>query len=171
MAVEQYRITDFKLSASDNLPITLKNGLAHLNLKAALNEGLLDADVDLNLDAATLDMEKKAGDNQLQQALHAALADVSAFSVNAKVSGPLDNYKVKMTSDLDKVMKTAVGKQVKRLTNEFQTGLQAGIMDKIEGPMANTAKHMSGLDTITQEITSRLNLGNDVLNSQRKLGF
>jgi uncharacterized protein (TIGR03545 family) len=165
VAVEQYRMTNFKLSSSENLPITLKNGLAHLNLKAILHEDLLDADADLNLDAATLEIKKKAGDNQLQQALHTALADVSTFSVNAKVSGPLDNYKIKMTSDLDKVLKNAVGKQIKSLTNEFHTKLRAGIMDKIKGPMAGTSGSMSGLDSITQEISSRLDLGNNVSNN------
>ena len=159
VTVQQYRVKDFKLSASDNLPITLKNGLAHLNLTAKLNEDMLDADVQVTMDAVTLETVNMAGGNQLQQALHAALANVSAFSVNTKVSGPLDNYKVKMTSDLDKVLKNAVGKQIKSLTNEFHTKLRAGIMDKIKGPMADTSNSMSGLDSINQEISSRLDLG------------
>ena len=64
-----------------------------------------------------------------------------------------------MTSDLDKVLKNAVGKQIKSLTNEFHTKLRAGIMDKIKGPMADTSNSMSGLDSINQEISSRLDLG------------
>ena len=36
VTVQQYHIKDFKLSDSDNLPITLKNGLANLNLTAVL---------------------------------------------------------------------------------------------------------------------------------------
>jgi uncharacterized protein (TIGR03545 family) len=168
MAIQKYRVKDFTLSASDNLPITLKNGLAHLNLTAALHEDMLDADVQVTMDAAELETGKKAGGNHLQQALHAALADVSTFSVKAKVTGPPDNYRIQMTSDLDKVLKNAVGRQVKNLTTEFQDKLRASILDKVKGPMADTSNSMSGLDSITQEISSRMDLGNDVSNNLLK---
>ena len=168
VAVQQYRVKDFKLSASDNLPITLKNGLANLNLMAVLHEELLEADVRMSMNAAVLETSKKTTDNHLAKALRTALADVSKFSVNAKVIGPLDDYKIKMTSDLDKVLKNAVGRQINALTNEFQDKLQTGILDKIREPMADTADSMSGLDGISQEISSRLNLGNDVSNNLLK---
>ena len=74
LAVQQYRVSDFKLSAADNLPITLKKGLAHLNLTAALVQDVLDADVQLTMDAAELETGKKTGSNPLQQALRGALA-------------------------------------------------------------------------------------------------
>ncbi len=162
IAVQQYRVNDLKLSATDNLPLTLKKGLANLNLTASIDEEILDAHIQVTMDTAELEAENKTSGNKLQQALHAALADVSTFSVNARVTGPLDNYKVKMTSDLDKILKNAVGRQMKALTNEFQNTLRAGISDKIKGPMADTSDRMSGLDSITQEISSRLDLGNDV---------
>ena len=168
VAVEQYRVKDFKLSASDNLPITLKNGLADLNLTAVLNEDNLDADVRVAMDAAVFETGKKDGDDYFTKALHTALADVSKFSVNANVTGPLDKYKVKMTSDLDKVLKNTFDRQIKKLTNEFQDNLQAGILDKVKGPMSDTADGMSALDGITREISSRLSLGNDVSNNLLK---
>jgi uncharacterized protein (TIGR03545 family) len=171
MTVEQYRINDLRLSATDNLPLTLKNGLANLNLSASLQEEMLDAHIQVTMDAAELEAGNKTSGNPLQQALHTALAGVSAFSVNARVTGPLDNYKIKITSDLDKVLKNAVGRQMNTLTNEFQDKLRAGILDKVRGPMADTSGSMSGLDSITQEISSRLNLGNDVLKNQLKIGF
>jgi len=171
MAVQQYRVNDLKLSSGDKLPLTLKNGLANLNLSVALKGEMLDAHIKMTMDAAELEAGNKTSKNQLQQALHTALEDISTFSVNARVTGPLDNYKVKMTSDLDKVLKNAVGRQIKTLTNEFQDKLRAGISDKVKDPMADTSGSMSGLDSITQEISSRLNLGNDVLKNQLKIGF
>jgi uncharacterized protein (TIGR03545 family) len=171
MAIQQYRVNDLKLSAADNLALTLKNGLANLNLSASLSEDMLDAHIQVTMDAAELEAGNKTSGNPLQQALHAALADVSTFSVNARVTGPLDNYKIKITSDLDKVLKNAVGRQMNTLTNEFQDKLRAGILDKVRGAMADTSGSMSGLDSITQEISSRLDLGNDVLKNQLKIGF
>ncbi len=168
VAVQQYRVKDFKLSTSDNLPIALKNGLAHLNLRAALHGEMLDAEVQVALDTAVFETGKKTDGNPLAKTLNAALADVSNFSVNAKVTGPLDNYKLKITSDLDNVLKNAVGRQLKTLTNEFQDALQAGVLEKVRGPMADTADNMSALDSIAQEISSRLGLGNDVSNNLLK---
>lgn len=166
--IQKYHVKDLKLSDSDYLPITLKNGLASLNLRAVLHEGNLAADAQVIMDAAVLETGKKNGGSHLAETLRTALADVSKFSVNTQVTGPLDNYKVKMTSDLDKVLKDAVGRQINNLTNEFQDKLRAGILNKIRGPMANTAGSMSALDNINQEISSRLGLGNDVLNNLLK---
>ena len=166
--IQHYRVKDFKLSASDHLPISLKNGLVNLNLTAALHKDNLEADVQVIMDSAVLETGKKTGDNQLATALRTALADVSKFSVNAKVTGPLDNYKLKMTSDLDKVLKDTVGRQINNLTTEFQDKLRAGIMNKVKGPMEDTAGSMSALDSINQEISSRLDLGNDVSNNLLK---
>jgi uncharacterized protein (TIGR03545 family) len=169
--VEQYRVKDLQLSASDTLPITLANGLAHINLSAALSKGVLDAHVRVMMDAATLETEKKAGDNPLQGALQAALTDIASFSLDARVTGPLDNYKVKLTSSLDEVLKKAMGRQINNLTTQFKDKLGAGIADKIKGPMADTTGRMSGLDSITGDITTRLNLAEDVLNKNLKIGF
>lgn len=165
VAVKQYSIKDLNLSQSEDLPIILKNGLAHLNLFADLQEDMLDVDVKLILDAVTLEAGKEADGNQLQQALHDALVDVSSFSINAEVTGPLDNYSVKITSDLDRVLRNAVGKQIKDLSDEFQDKLRAGIQDKIKGPVGEATGSMSGLDNINQEIASRMELGNDVSKS------
>jgi len=171
MDVQQYRVNDLKLSSADDLPLTLKNGRANLNLSVALKEEMLDAHIKMTMDAAELETGSKTSGNQLQQALHTALADISTFSVNARVTGPIDNYEIKMTSDLDKVLKNAVGRQMKALTNEFQDKLRAGILDKVKNPMADTSGSMFGLDSITQEISSRLNLGNDVIKNQLKISF
>jgi uncharacterized protein (TIGR03545 family) len=165
VAVKQYRIKDLNLSESEDLPIVLKNGLAHLNLFASLQEDMLDVDVKLILDAVALESGKEVDGNQFQQALHNALADVSSFSINAEVSGPLDNYNVKITSDLDRVLRNAIGKQIKDLSDEFQDKLRAGIQDKFKGPLGEATGSMSGLDNINQEIASRMKLGDDVSNS------
>ena len=136
--------------------------LAHVNLTAVLRKDDLDADVRVIMDAAVLETGETSGDNPLTKALEAVLADVSKFSANAKLAGPLDNVSIKMTSDLDNVLKDAVGKQIKNLTNEFRDALQAGVLNKVEGPMADMADSMSAVDSIAREIRSRLDIGNEV---------
>ena len=58
--------------------------------------------------------------------------------------------------------------RLKILTNEFQEKLRAGILEKIKDPMTELSTRMSGLGSITQEITSRLDLGDKVSNNLLK---
>jgi len=166
--VMAYGVQDLALSEAENLPILLKKGLADLNLTASMKQEMLDADVSLSMNSTELTVGESLDPSPVVKALQNALTDVTRFTLTAKVSGPLDDYKVQMTSDLDRVLKRAVGKQLKNLTSDFQKDLRAGIMAKIKDPMAETSGSMSGLDTITQEIGSRLNLGNGVSDSLAK---
>jgi hypothetical protein len=67
-----------------------------------------------------------------------------------------------MTSDLDRVMAKAVGKQINNLSAEFQGKLRAAVTDKVAGPMAEISGSMSGLDIVERELASRLKTGDVV---------
>lgn len=164
-AVKRYQVEDLTLSDSTDLPVVLKNGVAHFNLSASLKADVLDADIKVTMEAVRLAVAAKTDGNQLQEALGAALADVSGFFINARVAGPLDHYQVKMTSDLDRVLAKAVGKQVKNLSAEFQGNLRAAVMDRVAGPMAEIPGGMSGLEVVDRELASRLKAGNVVSGS------
>ena len=161
-AITSYRLGGMALSEAKNLPIDLKAGLADLTIAATLENELLDAKIALNITAAELEVGKGSDDGVLHEALKSALADIKGFTLTANVTGPLNNYTVKVTSDLDRVLKQAVGRQVEKLTASFKDQLRQGIMQKIKGPLAETNGSMSGFDDITAEIGSRLNLGDSV---------
>ncbi|MBC2709570.1 MAG: hypothetical protein HGJ94_00715, partial [Desulfosarcina sp.] len=67
------------------------------------------------------------------------------------------------TSDLDKVLKSAVGNLVKKEAAKFQSALKQQITAKLQGPMAQTQSSLAGLGGIEAELSKRLNLGNDLL--------
>ena len=50
----------------------------------------------------------------------------------------------------------------------FRTSCGQAFWNKVKGPMADTADSMSALDSINREISSRLDLGNDVSNNLLK---
>ncbi len=119
-AITSYRVSGMALSEAKNLPIDLKAGMADLNIAATLENELLDAKIELIMKATELEVGTGADDGALHTALKSALADVSGFTLTANVTGPLNDYAVKVTSDLDQVLKKAVGRQVKKLTADFK---------------------------------------------------
>jgi uncharacterized protein (TIGR03545 family) len=161
-AISSYRVSGMTLSEDKNLPIDLKNGMADLNISAALKNELLDSKIEIIMKSAELTVGAGAGDSTLINALKSALADVSRFKLTAEINGPLNDYDVRMTSDLDRVLKQAIGRQVEKLTADFKGQLRDGIMQKLKNPMAETNGSMSGFDGITDEISSRLNLGDSI---------
>jgi len=160
--IASYRLKGMALSEAKNLPIDLKTGLADLNVAATIKNNLLDAKIELIMKSTELEVGAGADDSALHKALRAALSDVSGFTVTANVTGPLNNYTARVTSDLDQVLKKAVGGQVKKLTAEFKDQLRQGIMQKIKDPLTDTNGRMSEFDGISAEIGSRLKLGDSV---------
>jgi len=161
--IASYRASGMALSEAKNLPIDLKNGLADLNISASVENDLLDAKVELTVKSAELEVGgSDGGDNALLKALKSALADVDHFSLTARMTGPLNDYDIQVTSDLDRVLKQALGRQLEKLTADFKGQLRDGIMQKVKNPLAEANGSMSGFDDITKEIGSRLNLGDSV---------
>lgn len=168
-SLTQYRIQNLQLSASDTMPVTLKKGLADLNSRILLHDDMLDAKLQIDSKDVEIVTEGKEDSNAIQNAIELALAEVSNFSVTTNAQGPFDKYHVKITSDLDHVLKKAVSGQIANLRSKFQNSLQTGIMEKIKNPLANTSERMTGLDNISKEITSRLNLGKEISKLNLKL--
>ncbi|MBW2023118.1 MAG: hypothetical protein JRI51_09740, partial [Deltaproteobacteria bacterium] len=99
-----------------------------------------------------------------------ALKNISNFIVNAKVIGTLEEYDIKLSSDLDGVLKKSAGKIIAKQTEQLRQKLSKAIMDKVNGPLSDTAGSLSGLNGIQQELSKRLNLGSGLLGNLGKPG-
>ena len=161
-AVTSYRVKDVVLSDTNSLPIQLKKGWVDLNIAVTSEKELLDGRIQLNLKSAELTTDGESHESELLSALKSALADVNAITLTANLSGSLNDYSVRVTSDLDRVLKQALGRQVKKLTAAFEDQLRGGIMQKINTPLATTNDRMTELDRITEDISDRLNLGDSI---------
>ena len=61
-----------------------------------------------------------------------------------------------ITSDLDRLLRDAVGTIVQEQQARLERELSAAISDKIGGQMAGIEDGLRGLDAIAQELASRL---------------
>jgi len=158
-----YRVEDLSLSKSEQWALALKQALADMDLQATLRGEALNAKLVATLQSVQIASGVKAGAGVLANAVASALSDVKGFTLKAEVTGTVENYEVKLASDLDRVLKDVVGKQVQAQTARLETELQSAIAEKVAGPLNELKASFGGLDSVGTELASRLNLGTDLL--------
>ena len=88
-------------------------------------------------------------------ALASALADVKALNLEATIKGTTQNPDVRVTSDLDRILKDAVGKLVVEQAARFEADLKVAIAERVNGPLADLKKQLAGFGGLNDELTSR----------------
>jgi uncharacterized protein (TIGR03545 family) len=155
-------ISDYGLGGGNGL--ILKQATADLDVKVKLAGNDLSAVLSSELKSVRMSLGTMAGEGPVASAVAGALGDVRAFRAVAEVTGTIDQYDVKLTSDLDQVLKNAVGRQVQAQIDKFQKDLQAAVAEKLKGPLAG-AGDMGELDGVGRELAGRLNIGEDLFKS------
>ncbi|MEN8243643.1 MAG: TIGR03545 family protein [Thermodesulfobacteriota bacterium] len=147
---------------SNQRPVYLEKGLADLELAAAVVSGRIDAQLQAAVSSASIATAKNAGDGQLGQTLQEALAGISAFDLQADIKGDMDDYHVSLSSNIDDVLKDAMGKQFKKKAGAFEKSLNDAIAAKTREPLAENSGMLSDLNSIENELSARLGLGDAV---------
>jgi uncharacterized protein (TIGR03545 family) len=154
--VQGYEARDLTLSSNPQLAVNLDKGLVDLELHGALHREILTAAVMSDLNSAKISMTPEEKANPVVKAMKTALSKVSALSLKIDITGTLNAYDIRVTSDLDRVLRDAVGTVVQEQQARLERDLRAAISDKIEGQLAGVKDSMKGLDAIAQELASRL---------------
>lgn len=153
--IEGYPIKDLNLSNLPHLPLHLSGGTLNLNLQGQLRKDRIEADLVLAAQSTRLTLPKKDDANLLMKAIAAALADISHFSLQAKISGPLENSQVEVSSDLSDKLGKALQSQLQKVSAEFERELSSAVLAKVGGPLQGTKGSLAGLEAIPKELESR----------------
>ena len=145
------------------LPLSLERAAGDLDLNLETVGNVLDAALKANFGAVEFTAGEGGEASAMTAAIQSALAGVKDFSLNADVAGTLEAYTVKVTSDLDRILKSAVGGLVKKEAAKFQAALKQQISAQLQGPRQQAQGSLAGLGGIEKELANRLNLGNDLL--------
>jgi uncharacterized protein (TIGR03545 family) len=156
-------LRNMPLSDEAVFPAALNSADADLDLKALVRVNEITADLAADLSSVRLSAGTPDTTSLFIKAIGSALSDVSRFSLKANAQGTLDNYTVHLTSDLDQVLKAAVGKEARRQAARLEKDLHKAILAKVDGPLSQTKEGLSGFDGIGGELVNRLNLGNSLL--------
>lgn len=166
-----YRVQPVVLSAQPDWPVMVKNGFADVTVNAELRGQAITATGNTELSSLQVSAGKPRDTNPLTKALSGAVSDISTLSVQADVTGTLQQYEVQIRSELDRLLKDAAGKMVKNLAASFSQNLQSAISAKVADPLKGLTSSFDGLDSIGGDLTSRLTKENNLLEGLLKEGL
>ena len=165
-----YKIKDIVLSSNKDLPVEMKSSAmdGYLNVihekerfkgdfRGDFKEALFSGDV----------QEKKASD--LSSLLLSSLQDIKAFNVKGSLSGDQKDYDVKISSNIDRVMKKALSKRVEKESRRFAEKLKKEIAKKVGQPMNDLKKGSSDLGDLDKLLAGNLKDLENQLKSSEKL--
>lgn len=160
-----YELTDVALSKDAKWPVTLTSGMSDINVNTELQGQALTVHGAGNLRGLHLSAGREDDPNPLTNALSSAVTGISQLSIQADVTGTLEQPAVTISSDLDRILQDAAGKMVNELAAKFGAELQTAISAKIAEPMQQLKNNLSGFERIAGELTERVTQHNDVLKS------
>lgn len=168
--LQGYEARDVTVSDKPEWPVTLTNALVDLQLRGVLSGDTITADLTAELRSVSLMAGVQDATSPLARAMGSALSDVSEFTIKADITGTLEEYDMRLTSDLDRVLKETAGKVVQKQAARLEKELKREIFAKVSPPLDQAKVSLGGFDAIGRELTSRLNLGNGLL-KDLKLSF
>ena len=157
-----YQLDQLKLGG-EQAPISLAKGLADLDVRALMRGPSLDAAIASTVRGARIEAGKALAPGPVGEAIAGALAEVKTFRVKADVTGTQEQFDMKVESDLDEVLKEAVGKQARAQVAKLEGQLRAAIDEKVAPQVAEIKGKLGGFDPLIQDLAGRLNLGQDIL--------
>jgi len=149
-------IKNIILSSREDFPLGLADGIVNLNLQALFQKDTLSADLAAHLQSTHFAIGKKQEGNLLLNAVAAGLSSISQFTIQAKISGPLDHFEIDLFSDLDDQVKRAVQTQVQKYAAEFEKELTSAFLTKVKAPLQDARGNLGGLQSIQKELENRL---------------
>jgi uncharacterized protein (TIGR03545 family) len=158
-----YILDHVSVSRDDRWPLVLKTGLGDVNMQVELKGRDLIASGAADLKNLQLAAGPPNDANRLTVALSSAVRDISQLSFQAHVKGTPEQYDVRVSSDLDRIVQNAAGKIVSDLAATFGADLQAALSKKIADPMRQLQSRLSGLESISGELTNRLGQHTDIV--------
>ena len=145
LAVRGYKAAGMTLSSAASLPVRLQEGTMDLELKGRRDAKVISARCVARVKGAKLNTGSDESGGAFAKAIRSSLAKVSAFTLTADITGTPDNYQVKVSSDLDKVMKDAAGSLVREQRERIEKELKKAVQEKTATKLAGLKESMGGL--------------------------
>jgi uncharacterized protein (TIGR03545 family) len=151
-----YQAQQLTLTESGAFSVKLAKGLADLDLSSIVSNGAIDADFTAALKSAKLEVNTPAESGPVVRAISSTLTGVSSFSLAAEVSGNLDDYTMKLSSNLDGILKASAGAQLESRIAELERELRAAISERLSGPIQQAKGSLGDFAPLGDELEKRL---------------
>lgn len=163
LTVKGLAVANLPLLREASFPLTLKQATSDLNLNLESARKGLDVVLEADFRAVRFLADSGKPQTAIARTIGSAVAGVDRFSLKANIAGTPAAYTVDVSSDLDKVLGSAVGGLVRAESAKLRSALSDQITNRLQGPMAETQGSLAGLGAIGAELSKRLDLGDDLL--------
>lgn len=170
MTIRGYRITDMVLPGSTDLPATIREGLADISVSGKYDGSRISAHVEATARSVKFASSSEGSSGGISGAISSALEKVGSFSVTVDIAGTPDNYDVKITSDLDRVLKDAAGKVLGDKVAQFEKDLAAAIQERTGGKVKALQDTLGGMGALGGKIEGTEEQLNGLLRDATSLG-
>jgi len=163
LTVNALALENLPLVRGGALPLVLQQASSDLTLNLQAAKTGFDGALKSNFSAVRFLVEAGETPTAITRAIAAAVTGVERFSLDAAVSGTPADFTMTVRSDLDQVLRSAVGNLVQAETARFKAALTEQVTARLQGPLAQARGGLDGLGAVGAELTQRLNLGEDIL--------
>jgi hypothetical protein len=139
-----FRLNTLVLSGDKSLPISLQDAIVDFNLDGTFTQAL-KARFTAQVSSAKILVGGADSSNLLVTSVRSALSKVNSFSLSADIAGTLENYRMNISSDLDRVLKTAVSSVVQQQSARLEQELKTAIQERTGGQLKELKASFGGL--------------------------
>ena len=163
VSLSGYRASGLPLSGSSDLPVTLQDGLIDVSVKGQYDGKRISAHIAALAHSVRFQAGSQGSPGGFAGAIRSALEKVSSFSLTADIAGTPEKYDVKVTSDLDRVLKEAAGRvlgdKAAAFEKELASAIQARTGDKLKSlqdSLGNMGSLGGKIDGVQEQLNSLL---------------
>ncbi len=154
-AIQANKISDFAVTKSDKMAITMGSGLMDMKLHARLQSGQIKGEADVDFSNVAFKTNKDESGQSLSSMLSASLAHVKQFNINARFAGSFKDPGLKIRSDLDNQLGAQLKTQFKARVDQFENELRAKIEAKYQEPLQKIEARRQQLREIKNKIDQK----------------
>jgi len=155
--IRGYELDKITLSKGGDFPISIARAVAGFDVDAVIKGGSLDASFKGNFNSVEIESGRNGKMKSMERSFSQALSEVKEFSMKGKVSGTIDDPKVRLSSDLDSIIKRAVGKTVENERKRLERELKAAVEEKVKKPIEDIKREIGKFQNFDKELASNEN--------------
>jgi len=143
--IKDRTISDLELSSSSELPVTIKRGSSDTSVHAWIGSGgTFRSTATVKVRSAEIESSPSGGD--IAKAMGRAISSLEGFSVDIRAEGTLSDYRISVSSDIDRALKAAVGNLLREESNKFEARLKSSIKEKTDARLAGLKGELKGIE-------------------------
>jgi len=121
----------------EQAPFNIAQSLVDGAIKGGIKDNALNVKLDAQFIKAVFSFAKSANSSGFMTAIQQALATANDFDINAIITGTLQEPKISLSTDLDKIVGKVVKQQIAGKFKKYEQELKQKIAQQTQGPISS----------------------------------